>query len=181
MAHYICEQCGIGFKRAASGKRPIRFCAQPCYHAWRKDNGITTGQFHSEQVPWNKDKKGIRLSPASEFKRGHRPANKCKVGAVRVRTDNNGKRRAFVKVAEPNVWKLRCVLAWEEANGPLPHGLFLHHMDRDTLNDSLTNLAAVNRASHLKEHRPEFNRKRKRNLRKSLARKRNSARAARVV
>jgi len=172
MGHFICEQCGIGFKRSKSGKRPIRFCGQPCYHAWRKENNITTGQFEKNHTPWNKDLKGIHLSPETEFKKGQESNRKLPVGSVRIRSFKRSKRKqAFVKIAEPDIWKLRCVVVWEERFGPIPKGLILHHIDRDTLNDSLTNLCLMSRASHMREHRHEFEEKRLEGL---LSRKRNS-------
>ena len=67
-----------------------------------------------------------------------------------------------MKVAEPNVWRLRAVLVWEQAHGPLGKGLVVHHVNRDTLDDRLENLEAIDRASHLQEHRPEFEAKRAR-------------------
>jgi hypothetical protein len=73
-----------------------------------------------------------------------------------------------VKTAEPNVWKLRSQLVWEQAHGPIPSGFLVHHISRDTLDDSITNLHLLTRAEHMNEHRPEFEEKRARNA--SLAR-----------
>lgn len=161
MAEWICEQCGLGFTRERNVLRKGRFCGQPCYHAWRKANGITIGQFKKGQVAWNKGAEGLRMSPATEFKKGHRPVNWVEVGAVRIRTcKRGGKRRAWIKVAEPRKWLLRATYVWCRAYGELPKGLIVHHIDRDTLNDSLVNLAAISRAAHIKEHRPEFEEKR---------------------
>lgn len=127
-------------------------------------------------VPWNKGI-SVRLSPRSEFKTGSIPANKSPVGTVRMRVDKNGKLRAWVKMEEPNVWKLRAVVEWEKSYGPLPNGLIIHHIDRDTINDSLTNLAAISRAAHMKEHRNEREPKRL----AAIARKRNPKRTPEMV
>lgn len=157
MPIWTCEQCEKEFKRKRAGNRPIRFCSQPCYHAWRKENNITTGQFKPGDTPWNKGKKGIHLSPETEFKEGEKPANHVPVGTVRIREfSRSGKKRAFVKVAEPNVWRSRARVVWEKHHGGIPKGKVIHHIDRDTLNDSIENLEAISRAKHLMEHRPEF-------------------------
>ena len=136
---------------------------------------MTTGQFQSGQIPWNKDKKGIHLSPATEFKPGcqHRhPQQSADIGEVRVRIrKRDGRLRAWIKVANPNVWRLRAIIVWEEHHGPIPKGCVLHHVDRDTMNDSVTNLAVLSRAAHLLEHRPEFEEKR---LERLISRKRSS-------
>jgi hypothetical protein len=49
---------------------------------------------------------------------------------------------------------------WEEANGTVPAGMVVHHKNRDTLDDALTNLELESRSAHLREHRPEFEAKR---------------------
>ena len=58
----------------------------------------------------------------------------------------------------------RC-LVWERAHGPIPKGFVIHHLDRDPLNDAITNLQLQTRAEHLLEHRPEVEAKRLRQLR----------------
>lgn len=168
MAIWECQHCGADFERRTRNPNKGKFCDQRCYHAWRARNGSDSGQFQKGHMPWNKGLKGIRLSRKTEFKKGNQPQNYLPVGSVRVRTDKNGKQRAWVKVADPNVWKLRCKLNWEGHGGPrLPPGYFLHHDDRDTLNDDVLNLSAVTRAFHLQLHRPEFEEKRKLAARKA--------------
>lgn len=154
---WTCEQCGSRFDREKSGARPIRFCATACYHSWRKANGITTGQFKPGKAPWNKDIKGLQLSPHSQWKKGQRSRNWLPVGSETVRTDKNGRPRAYVKLAEPNVWRERAILTWEKRHGfPVPEGMVIHHRDRDSLNDEPDNLQAMTRAEHVEEHRREL-------------------------
>ena len=79
------------------------------------------------------------------------------VGTVRIRSfSRTNDQRAFVKVAEPNVWRLRAHVVWESANGPIPDGLCIHHRDGDKLNDVPSNLEALTVAEHLDEHRPNY-------------------------
>jgi hypothetical protein len=157
MAEWVCEQCGVAFTRDKSGSRPIRFCTVRCYHDWRKANDIRTGQFQPGLTPWNKDLKGIHLSPHSEFKKGQRSNNWLPVGTVTERADKQGNVRAWVKVAEPNKWRERAIVNWELFHGrPLPKGKVVHHKDRNTLNDSASNLQALTRAEHITVHRQEL-------------------------
>ncbi len=167
MPEWTCEQCKLGFRRSRSGNRSIRFCSQTCYHRWRAAHGITTGQFQPGLVPWNKNKKGLHLSAHSEFKKGIVPKNKMPVGSICVRLDKLGKQRAWVKTSNPSAWKLRATMVWESSFGLLPRGLFVHHVNCDTLDDSVTNLAAVSRAAHLMIHRPDFEEKRRAGLLRS--------------
>lgn len=176
MANWVCEECGKGFKRDRNGGRaPIRFCSPGCYHQWRKGQPNLV-QFQKGQTPWNKGMKGLHLSPDTEFKPGRESSNKLPIGTVRIRKyKRNNDTRAFVKIGEPNTWELRAKVVWEKAKGPIPKGLFLHHIDRDPLNDDLSNLALVTRASHLNEHRPEYLAKRKRNAKRKKAAMKNGS------
>lgn len=106
-----------------------------------------------------------RRANASSFRPGRRTHNRLPVGAVTIRrrpSRPTEKPRAWVKVAEPNVWKPRAVVVWEAANGPVPKGHVVHHVDRNRLNEDLANLELESRAAHLQEHRPEFEAKRAR-------------------
>ena len=168
MAHWTCEQCGEDFERNRAGSRIPRFCSQDCYRLWRKENGITGGQFEKGSAPWNKNLKGIHLSPATEFKEGQKSISKLPLGSIRIRVRRrNGKvrKRAWIKIADEGKvsdWKPRALIVWEEHYGFLPEDLLIHHVDRNPLNDTITNLAALSRGTHLMEHRPEFEEKRAR-------------------
>lgn len=103
--------------------------------------------------------KGIHLSPQSEFKKGLRPVNHVPIGTVKIRhRRRDDSRRAWVKIAEPNTWMLRAQLVWIATHGPIPAGQLIHHEDRDTLHDVLSNLTCLTNAEHLEEHRTEFER-----------------------
>lgn len=157
-ARWTCEQCGIGFDREKSGTRPIRFCSQPCYHIWNRAHGSNSGRFSKGAAPWNKNMKGIHLSPHSEWKKGCESDKKLPVGSETIRyRAREGKARAFVKVAEPAVWKERAIVVWEKHHGrKVPSGFVVHHKDRNPLNDDPSNLEALSRADHIAEHRKEL-------------------------
>lgn len=153
MRKYICESCGREFERDRGGERPIRFCSLDCYWDFRRDNIDQFYHYKKGYIPWSKGKRGIHFSPKSEFKKGNIPANKLPIGSVRLRRRRREKEsRAYVKVAEPNVWKLRAHVVWEKGHGKIPSGMIIHHIDRNQLNDSPDNLVAVSRAWHIKEH-----------------------------
>lgn len=155
IGRWICEQCGNRFDREKSGARPIRFCAQKCYHAWNRKKGSGGGRFVKGAEPWNKNLKGIHLSPASEWQKGCESHKRVPVGTETIRHRSREKQpRAFVKVAEPNTWRERAIVVWERANDrPVPAGHVIHHKDRNPLNDDPTNLEAMTRADHAREHR----------------------------
>ena len=122
--------------------------------------------FKNGSEPWNKGLKGVRLSPATEFKKGQRGIKWKPVGTQTIRKDKTGTLRRFVKVAEPNIWKLYAVHIWEAKFGQVPRGLILHHRDHNSLHDELNNLCVLTRTAHIKEHRRDLERgKRKRQTR----------------
>ncbi len=95
----------------------------------------------------NKDRRGKRCSQATEFKEGHRPQTWVPVGS-----ESKSKGYIRVKVAEPNVWRQKSHIIWEEANDKqLPDGWIVRHIDNDPLNDEPENLKAIPRSQHIIE------------------------------
>jgi hypothetical protein len=41
---------------------------------------------------------------------------------------------------------------WEDANGPVPKGMHLHHVDEDRANNQLSNLVLMTRRQHFQKH-----------------------------
>ena len=144
--------------------RATKFCSRECESADRSQR-MSGNKFRAGLKPvnayvpghrsWNTGMKGIHLSPATEFKPGPRPDKRDPIGTVRHRT-HKGETRAWVKVADPNVWRLRAVVSWEFANGPVPKGYLVHHKDRNKLNDDPANLELMTRAQHILEHHKEL-------------------------
>lgn len=112
------------------------------------------GRFQKGNPAHNKGKKGY-YAPGSEkgwFKKGHTPHDHHEIGTEVMTTDGY----PAVKIAEPNVWKLKHILVWEEANGPVPEGYAVIFLDRDHTNTKLENLALVTRAELLELNRREL-------------------------
>lgn len=147
-----CERCGAEY--STEDKRR-RYCGVACYREKQRESP-NSGTFRPGLTPWNRGIHGIRLSPSSEFRPGREAENRMPVGTTTVRVHSDDHPRAWVKVADPSTWKPRAVVVWEEANGPLPAGMVVHHVDRNALNDSIGNLRAMTRDEHLAEHRVEL-------------------------
>lgn len=88
------------------------------------------------------------------FKAGVAPVNRVPVGTVRIRTRHKraGVQRAFVKVADPNVWRERAQVVYEQAHGPRTRGKVIHHINGDPLDDQPENLVELTRAEHAAVH-----------------------------
>jgi hypothetical protein len=111
-------------------------------------------KFKKGNAPWNKNLKGIHLSPKSEFKKGSRPINWCPIGTIKERKDKNGGIRKWIKFEEPNKWIELAKHVWLCNGGLIPKGFIIHHVDFNKANDDISNLSCMTRGAHLKVHDP---------------------------
>lgn len=135
------------------------------YYSRNHLNSGLDGRFRKGQEPPNKGKTWDDFMPpisqeksrATTFKPGHIPHNGgAPVGTIRVRhnhKDRGGKPYTWQKVAEPNVWKMKHVLEWEEHNGPVPKEYMVTFANGDTLNWHIDNLILESRAQHAVKNR----------------------------
>lgn len=102
-------------------------------------------------IPANKGKKmdpdTYTKCAGTMFRKGNMPANHRDVGSERINKDGY----IEVKVAEPNKWKAKHRVIWEEANGPVEKGYNVQFKDGNRLNVSLENLYLISRSRQLKE------------------------------
>jgi len=104
-------------------------------------------------VPFNKGKKweeygtpeGKINSLKTAFKKGNIPKNYQPVGATRYSKDGY----LEIKIKDPNVWKGKHKIIWEEKHGKIPKGHKLVFLDQDRKNINIENLQLVNNAEHL--------------------------------
>lgn len=107
-------------------------------------------QFKKGRVSHNK---GQKMPPevyekvkATMFKKGNLPANHRKVGSERVNVDGY----IEVKVAEPNKWRLKHRIVWEEHNGPIPKGYNIQFKNRISTDCRIENLYILSRAEQMR-------------------------------
>lgn len=106
--------------------------------------GVNT-QFKKGHESWNKGKRFPGNINSGCFKKGHSPLNHRPVGSERIDVDGY----TLVKVAEPNKWKLKHKVIWEQEYGPIPKGYSVMFMDQNKQNFSLDNLRLVHKAEVL--------------------------------
>ncbi|TVX93027.1 HNH endonuclease signature motif containing protein [Paenibacillus agilis] len=113
--------------------------------AFIRNHGLKSGidaRFNKGHEPANKGTKGLyKGGEATQFKKGHRPHNYRPVGSERV----NGDDYVDVKVADPNKWKSKHILIWEQHNGAVPKGHIVIFGDGNRRNFELSNLILVSR------------------------------------
>ena len=104
-----------------------------------------TGCFQKGHIPSNKGKKMSKeiyeKAKATMFKKGHRPQNYRPVGSERVTVEGY----AEIKIADPNVWKMKHVVEYERAYGPLKRGDVIIFADGNKQNFDIENLVKVTR------------------------------------
>ena len=108
----------------------------------RLNEGWKPTQFKKGHVPFNKGMKDVGGWEPTQFKKGHKPHNYKPVGTERV----NGDDYVDIKIADPNKWKGKHILIWEEHNGPVPKGRAVIFGDGNRRNFDPNNLLLVSRA-----------------------------------
>ncbi|MDO6718849.1 HNH endonuclease signature motif containing protein [Psychrosphaera sp. 1_MG-2023] len=104
-----------------------------------------TGHFVPGEDSWNKGMKGLNTGgEAGWFKKGARSLNQKPVGSERV----NVVGYIEIKVSDPNKWRLKNRVLWEQANGPLSSDDVITFIDNNPLNCVLDNLMKISRAQH---------------------------------
>lgn len=113
--------------------------------AYLKRNKISSGRdgrFVKGQKSWNKGMKGLQLGGEKGwFKKGCKPHNYQPIGTERVNTEGY----VDIKIADPNKWKAKHRIIWEEANGPVPKDHVVIFADRNRHNFDLENLFLISR------------------------------------
>ena len=107
-------------------------------------------EFKKGHVPINKGIKGMfpNAGGPTRFKKGHRPHNYVPVGSEAKTSDGYWK----VKIADPNIWKMKHILLWEQANGPIPKNMLLIFLDGNKDNCTLDNLSMISRAVNARKN-----------------------------
>ncbi|MFF1538346.1 HNH endonuclease signature motif containing protein [[Kitasatospora] papulosa] len=115
--------------------------------AFKKNNKISSGlngRFEKGHVPFNKGKKGLCQGGVETlFKKGHKPHNYVPVGSERV----NGDDYVDIKVADPNRWRGKHLIVWEEHTGrEVPKGYVVIFGNGNRRDFDPDNLILVSRA-----------------------------------
>lgn len=119
------------------------------YKANNKLNSGLTGKFRKGQTPHNKGKKMPKevyeKVKHTMFANGNVPPNHRPVGSERISKDGY----IEVKVAEPNKWRLKQRVVYEEAKGKIPEGCPIIFLDGNKRNFDIDNLRCITRSELL--------------------------------
>ncbi len=131
-------------------KKPETYHSEAGKKGARHPRSIAT-RFGKGHVPANKGKRMpedvyAKVAPTM-FRKGNVPRNHRPVGSERVNADGY----VEVKVAEPNKWRMKHRVVWEEANGPIPEGYNIQFRNRNRQDVRIENLYLISRAEQLRE------------------------------
>lgn len=119
------------------------------YKANNKLNSGLSGKFRKGQAPHNKGKKMPKevyeKVKHTMFAKGNVPPNHRPVGSERISKDGY----IEVKVAEPNKWRLKQRVVYEEAKGKIPEGCTIIFLDGNKRNFDIDNLRCITRSELL--------------------------------
>ena len=98
-------------------------------------------RFQKGHKTWNIGMKGIRMAPQTEFKPGHQPHN-TKYDGYESKRDQYW----YIRINGKFVLKHRYI--WEQKFGPIPEGMILKFIDKNTNNIKIENLVLCSKRDH---------------------------------
>ena len=111
---------------------------------------MNKGTFKKGNTPWNKGVKGLRLSPATEFKSdGSNTGDKHPSWGGGLQ---HNKRDGIIVWTGTNRRKPLSRKLYEDEYGKIPDGYIIYHIDGDKLNNDIDNLEAISRAELIKRN-----------------------------
>ncbi len=109
-----------------------------------------TGRFKKGHTPANKGTHMGGWEP-TQFKKGNMPLNHKPIGTESIRHNHKkGQKYVYVKVEEPNQWRMKHILEWEKHHGPVPKGKIIIFLDGNVLNADIGNLMMIDRKVHVR-------------------------------
>lgn len=155
--HYAREIAGIlgrgissiHCKARALGIESSREKIQRTGYEASKSPASIAARFQNGSVPLNKGKKVspeiyAKMQPTM-FKKGQTPVNHRDVGSERVNVDGY----IEIKVAEPNRWRLKHRVIWEQVNGAIPKGFNVQFKNHNRQDCRIENLYLISKAEQM--------------------------------
>lgn len=163
MRQFILENCKGRYNQELADLFNRKFNARvtggmmKSYKANHKLNSGISSKFKRGRAAHNKGKKMPKevyeKVRHTMFSKGHIPSNHKPVGSERISKDGY----IEVKVQEPNKWKLKQRIVYEELKGKIPEGSTIIFLDGNKLNCNIDNLKCITRSELLYLNRNGLN------------------------
>ena len=112
-------------------------------------------QFQRGHVPANKgykmSKEVYEKAKPTMFKKGNLPFNTQPVGTINKRLDTNGKFYSYIKIAHSN-WQLLNRYLWEQNFGKIPPGMIVIFKDNNEDNFEISNLELISKKENMQRN-----------------------------
>ena len=154
----ICEKLGRSLRSVYSRAKilGLKKTAEFMQEQWQMlaenlQNNGKRYRFPKGNIPANKGKKMpanvYEKARKTMFRKGNIPANHKPIGYERINVDGY----VEVKVAEPNKFRLKHRIVWEENFGTIPPGYNVQFRDKNRQNLQPDNLYLISRSDQLKK------------------------------
>lgn len=148
----IAEVLGVSEGSVSIQAFDLRLFKSEDFHRRKREAGM----FKKGCAPPNKGKKWSEYmskemqenSRKTTFKKGNIPPNHRQVGSERITRDGY----IEIKIQEPNVFKFKHRVIWEEHNGTIPKGHNIQFRDKNPLNCTIENLYMISRSKQINEN-----------------------------
>ena len=146
------KELTLAFNKRFNEERKLSSIVAACKN--HKIKSGRTGYFPKEQKPWNTGTKGLCKPNSGSFKKGSRPDQRAPIGHERV-----DKKHGYIwkKVAQPNKFRLKHQLVWEEQHGNIPPGLVLWFIDGNRQNCDIENLERIKKTEQIRRNQLKVN------------------------
>lgn len=159
---YIADMLGRSERSvfAKASSMGLRKSTEHIQHINRdnSNNLMKSGKAYRFQKGHTPANKGKKMSPetyercrGTMFRKGHKPKQTKYDGAESVRTDKNGRRYIYVRIAEGK-WIPKHIQIWTKAKGAVPDGHNIIFRDGNTLNCVLDNLECISDSELMKRN-----------------------------
>jgi len=147
-----CQRCGEQFEAKRSD---AQFC-KPCQRVWRKEYLHRYDKRRKDSCPRCGAPKGTRARfclPCENKARRERYVGESNPNWRKGRSRSGGYVQVRIKAGTPGkgkgaFYRGEHIVVWEEANGPLPKGYVVHHLNGVKDDNRLENLLALPRGEH---------------------------------
>lgn len=154
--HLNCSYSSICYQAQKLGlKKDIEFIRETSrLNMLREDHPGRKYWIKKGHIPYSKGKKqtefmteqGIEKSKATRFRKGQTAINHKPVGYERINVEGY----IEIKTAEPDIFRLKHRVIWEQLYGAIPKGHNVQFKDRNRQNLNIENLYLISRSEQMK-------------------------------